>query len=338
MNKVSIHRVWIVTSKKIVSGAATSIFSSLEKNNLKNLTRFISGEKLADLIDEHYPAFWDDSLEPADVLREQNARLIRFCQDLLGALGGDQSEIKATINEVLHSYIPPKVSIPSDRTLTQLGAYRIELDSIPEPYTHDFQLSCGPIREAFAEAKQQLYYAMFDVDEILENYQEVIDETDPKEFVDVFEKKLSQEYPFSQQSFGRASDANTAIANLYYGLEEFMELQTGLKAVGRWEWAAALVASVAALEPDIKSFLQHLEKDEFKLYWPVSYDRSTPVLQLEYTKPDTSKLTFITKHTRDVVSLRKKSTRRVTTQDIKYKIQSEITEYLWKLARKTKNA
>ena len=231
---------------------------------------------------------------------------------------------------------PPKVTIPSDRALTRLDPYQVEIDSISEPYTHDFQLRRGSIRKAFAEVKQTLYYAMFDVDEILENYQEVIDEPDPKKFIDAFEKKLSEEYPFSHQSFGRASDANTAIANLYYGLEEFMELQTGLKAVGRWEWGTALIASVANLEPDIKSFLQHLEKDVFKLYWPVRCDRSTPVLRLEFMEPHTNDLTFITKHTRDIVSPVTNDARPVTTQDIKYKIQNEITEYLRKLAQKAK--
>ena len=106
MTKVSIDRVWIVTSKRILPGAESSVYSTLEKNNLNKLIRFISGEQLANLIDEKYPEFWDDSLEPADVLKEQKARLARFCQDLLSALGGDQSEIKATINEVLHSHIP----------------------------------------------------------------------------------------------------------------------------------------------------------------------------------------------------------------------------------------
>ena len=62
MTKVSINRVWIVTSKKILCGAETSIFSTLEKNNLGKLIRFISREKLAGLIDEKYPAFWDDPL------------------------------------------------------------------------------------------------------------------------------------------------------------------------------------------------------------------------------------------------------------------------------------
>ena len=47
---------------------------------------------------------------------------------------------------------------------------------------------------------------------------------------------------------------------------EFMELQTGLKAAGRWEWAIAVINSVSALEPDVESFLQHTEKEEFTLY------------------------------------------------------------------------
>ena len=178
---------------------------------------------------------------------------------------------------------------------------------------------------------------MFDVDEIMENYGEVIEETDPKEFIDAFEVKLSQEYPFSPRCYGRADDANQAIGNLYHGLTQFMKLQTGLKAAGRWEWATALVASVAALEPDIKSFLQHLETDEFTLYWQVHDVRSTPMLRLEYTKPKTKNLTFITKHTRNIVPLGKKSAQPVTAGDITGEVQREIAEYLWKLARQAKD-
>ncbi len=337
MTKVSINRVWIVTSKRIRQGAETSIFSTLEKNNLGKLIHFISGEKLAWLIDEKYPTFWDESLEPANVLREQKARLTRFCQDLLSALGGNEYDIKATLNEVLQSYSPPKVTIPSDRTLTRLTPYRVELDSISEPYAYDFQTrSCGSIREAFFAAKQKLYYAMFEVDEIMENYGEVIDETDPKKFVDAFQEKLGEEYPFFRLSYSRARDADQAIGYLSDGLTEFMELQTGLKAAGLWEWATALVASVSVLEPDIKSFLQHLEKDEFTLYWSVDDTRSTPLLRLEYIKPKTKKLTFITKHRRSIEFFGKKSARPVTDGDITREIQREIAEYLWGLVRKAK--
>ena len=266
MARVSMDRVWIVTSRRILPGAESSIFSTLEKSNLTILVRCISGTQLADLIDENYPAFWDDSLEPADVLREQKARLIRFCQDLLGALGGKQSEISATLNNVLHSYDPLRVTIPSDRTLTRLGPYQIELDAIPEQYSHEFRLSGGSIPEAFIKAKKELYYAMFDVDEIMENYEDLIDKSDPKEFVNSFDKKLRQEFPFFRNSFSRAGDASTAIYDLNYLLQDFMKLQAGLKAARRWEWATELVASVSGLEPDIESFLRHLEKDKFTLY------------------------------------------------------------------------
>ena len=333
MTRVSIDRVWIVTSKRIVPGAETSVFSSLEKNNLRKLIRFISGEQLAELLDEKYPAFWDESLEPATVFRDQNAQLVRFCQDLLGALGGEQSEIKATINAVLHSYNPPKVAIPSDRTLTRLSPYRVELDSIPEPYVYDFQLCCGSIREAFIEAKKKLYYAMFDLDEIMENYGEVIDETDPKEFVDAFQEKLSQDYPFYQHYYGRTGKADQAIAYLNDGLTEFMELQTGLKAARRWEWAIALVASVSMLETEVESLLQHVDKDEFTLYWPVDDKRSMPVLRLESTEPKTKNLIFITTHTRNIVTFGENSPRPVTVGDVTGEVQRKITQYLWKLAR-----
>lgn len=336
MTRVSIDRVWIVTSKRIVPGAETSVFSSLEKNNLRKLIRFVSREQLAELLDEKYPEFWDASLQPVDLFKDQNARLVRFCQDLLGALGGEETEIKATINAVLHSYNPPRVAIPSDRTLTRLSPYHVELDSVPEPYNYDFQLSCGSIREAFVEAKKKLYYAMFDVDEIMENYGEVIDETDPKEFVNAFQEKLSQDYPFYRSYYRRAGDADQAVGYLNDGLTEFMELQTGLKAAKRWEWAIALVASISRLEAEVESLLQHVDKEEFTLYWPLDDHQSTPVLRLESIEPKTQNLVFITTHTRNIVTFGEKSPRPLAVGDVTGEVQRKITQYLWKLARNAK--
>ena len=118
-----------------------------------------------------------------------------------------------------------------------------------------------------------------------------------------FEKSCAKTIRFFQPSGRRASDADRAIAYLDDGLCEFMELQTGLKAAGRWEWAIAVINSVSALEPDVESFLQHTEKEEFTLYWSVGDDRSTPVLRLEYTEPKTANVAFITKHTRSIVAI-----------------------------------
>ena len=196
--------------------------------------------------------------------------------------------------------------IPPDRTLTRLTPYTIELDSIPEPYAYDFKTSsCGSIRKALIEAKQNLYYAMFDVDEIIENYEQVIGETDPREFVKAFSEKLNEQYPFFHRGYGRAEEAMQAIQYLEDDLMEFTELQTRLTTAGRWEWAIALVASVSELHPDIKSFLQHQKEDEFTLYWPIDNACSTPALRLEYTEPKTPDITLITKHTRNVEPWRK---------------------------------
>ena len=83
MTRVSMDRVWVVTSQKIVSGAADSIFDQLAKNNLSKLVSFIGGETLLSLIDQHYPAYWDQSLEPVHVLTEQKHRLASFIRRLL---------------------------------------------------------------------------------------------------------------------------------------------------------------------------------------------------------------------------------------------------------------
>ena len=117
-----------------------------------------------------------------------------------------------------------------------------------------------------------------------------------------------------------------------------MELQTGLTAAGRWEWATALVASVSTLETEIKSFLKHLEKDEFTLYWPVADVGATPVLRLEHAKPETAAITFVTNHKRTIMPREKEDARIVTALDIASEIQGEITEYLWTLVRKAEGA
>ena len=338
MNRVSIDRVWIVTSKRVLPSASTSIFDSLEKSNLKKLICVISGEQLATLLDENYPAFWDESLEPVDLLRDRNARLTRFCQDLLSALGGTQSEITDTINAVFHSHTTPNVTIPPDRTLTRLSPYQVEFESIPEPYMHRFQLSCGSIREAFFEAKKKLYYATVDVEEFIESYEEVMEENNPKDFVETYKKKLCEDHPFFYDCFRQAQDADDAILHLDNGLTEFMELQTRLKRVGRWEWAIALIASVSVLAADIESLLQHAERDDFTLYWLVDDDnQSPPVLRLEYTRPSTTNHTFVTHHTRNIVPFGGKGARPATVSDITDEVRRKITEHLWKLARKDKD-
>jgi len=87
MSRVTMDRVWVVTTRRIVPGAEATVFGTLEKSNLSKLVSFVDGSQLVGLVDEHYPAYWDARAEPIDVLRDQRDRLLVFIRGMLAALG-----------------------------------------------------------------------------------------------------------------------------------------------------------------------------------------------------------------------------------------------------------
>ena len=337
MKRVMIDRVWVVTSGRIVSGAESSIFESLQKQNLDRLIKFVAGERLVTLLDEKYPSFWNENLEPVDVLREQNSRLVRFCRELLTALGGSEVSVEQTLTQLIHSHFPPTVRIPSVRTLTSLSSYAVELDSIPEIYAHDFDLSSSdPVRDTFFRAKRELYYAMFDVEEIVTKYEAVIRESDPERFLNAFDEKLSSEYPFSPRPFGRAADAVRTMQYLEEGLHEFKEFMKALKDNDLWDWAVSLVDSVSATESDLKSFLSHLEQDHFTLFWEIRGPDTSQFIQMSYHEPPTgSAVVLKTSHSRSIEQFEphglmggKTVLRQIGIRDITKAIQAEIRKHI----------
>jgi uncharacterized protein (DUF2164 family) len=177
-------RVWVVTSGRILSGAENSVYDHLSKRNLSKVVHFISGEHLVPLIDEHYPTYWHDSLEPVDVVREQKSRLVQFLRRLLVALGGSQPEVEVTINQLINSHFPPTVTIPPDKSLSRLSSYAVEIESIDSDYAHEFFTGeCGSVQKGFFKAKEAIYYAMFDVDNSVYEYEKVIKTTNPEDLI-----------------------------------------------------------------------------------------------------------------------------------------------------------
>jgi hypothetical protein len=71
MQTATMDEVWVVTSGRIVTGAADTVTGRLEKSNLAKLVRLVSGEQLVHLLDEHYPAYWELDGETLDRVREQ---------------------------------------------------------------------------------------------------------------------------------------------------------------------------------------------------------------------------------------------------------------------------
>jgi hypothetical protein len=334
MTRITMDRVWVVTSRRIVPGAADSVFSHLEKRNLSKLVRFISGENLVQLIDQHYMAYWDESLEPIEILKEQKNRLANFSRNLLLSMGASSSDVESTLMQVIQSSFPPAVSPSSDKSLSRVSPYRVELDSIDSLYSHDFHShECGPIREMFFKAKQNIYYSMFDVDEIVEHYEQAIKKTDPRELVKSFWDHLAKEYPF-WNSFGRASDAIRDIEYLEEGLKDIDRLRQKLAKVGKLDWATSLVDSVKEQEADIKKFLAGVDKATFRLGWRIETHDGLGKLVLAYEGGERdSDASFSTEHKRERETFGRyeKGTRAITVKDITDEVHYRIREYLDKM-------
>jgi len=331
MAKISMDSVWVVTSGRIIPGAQSSIFSTLEKRNLSKLVTFIPCERLVSLIDQHFPSYWDDSLEPADCLREQKNRLSIFLRKVLLAFGAEQTDVDSTISKVTHSSLPPAVLPSPDRSLTRIDAYRVEVDSISSKFAHDFfSDQCGFIKTAHFLAKKALYYAMFEIDEIIDHYEEVISKNDPREFVDLFEKKLSEDYPFWRANHGSAGDAVEKIVYLEDGLNDIEDLIDRLEKAGKLEWATTLVDSVKDTGREIELFLEDVDKEEFELVWQINDHVDSASVSLIHGKSLASPHFFKTVHKKNIEDFHKgkSKTRRITVQEILVSVHLKIREHL----------
>lgn len=336
MTRITMDRVWVVTSRRIVPGAAESVAHDLKKRNLSKLVRFISGEQLAQLIDQHYPAYWDASLESIEVMKEQTDRLISFCRRLLLSLGANPVDVESTITQLIHSALPPTVISAPDKILSRLTSYQVEVDSIALPYSHDFYSNqCGLIRDTYFKAKKDIFHAMFGVDEIMSDYEEVITKTDPRELVEAFQHGLGQQYPFWKASWGEASDAVNDIEALEAGLKDVDLLHKRLESIDKRHWATSLVDSVRSLEDKITAYLDGVEKESFFLYWRIETHDGLGRLLLDYERSqEDSDTYFSTEHKREVErhnSRRQTTTTTITVKEIIDEVQYKIRQHLDKL-------
>jgi hypothetical protein len=270
MSRVTMHRVWVITSRRVVPGASDAVFEHLRKQNLDKLVRVISGEQLVALVDKHFPEYWDASAEPADRLRERAMRLEQFTRRLLEALGADADDLRQTLHAVAGASDLPEIRVNAGRTLSRLSPYSVEIDIMTGDLAKDFYSnSCGSLPEAFTEAKRLVYYAMFEVDEIMDKYERVIRQSDPRAFVDAFDEGLRNERPFWNAFGGSPREAVDAVDALSEGIQEVDRLRERLASAGKEEWAMALIASVQSFEHEIHAELQHIDKDPFELRWRV---------------------------------------------------------------------
>lgn len=268
MNRVTMDQVWIITTGEIVTGAADSIFSSLEKRNLSKLIRIISGENLVTLIDEYFSSYWEMANETKEYIASQRDRIMKFCEHLLYKLEADKEQINTIREQLLKKEVFPKIECRKNGYLTYISDYSIVYDEICDKYQHGFfSNQCGYIKEAFFNARKKLEFCGFRIEEIIDNFGKVLEKTDPWMFIREFELKLEDDYPFNRNSAG--NEAESAITYLLDGLRDIDNKMKKIQDVGKYEWAILLIDSVDNVTDEIEKYISTTEYEEFSLHWKI---------------------------------------------------------------------
>lgn len=335
MNKITMDQVWVVTTGRIVTGAAESILDKLQKTNLAKLVRFISGENLVHLINEHYNSYWGTDTDSKEYIAAQRDRAIKLCCNLLKTFGAGDDELNTITTQILNCDHIPGIIMHANRFITSVGSYSIHFDEICEKYNHNFYSgSCGLIKDEFINVRKSLHRAISSVEDVLINYEYVIGQTDPENFIRAFYDTLMDEYPFRIGGDEYSHDVQMRIQSLDQSLREIENFLDLLEEKNRKTWALTLIDSVEALKDDIKRYIDTLEKDEFELYWQIVSYNSVDIVKLVYEDnyDKNTKYNFITKHVREVyvpqVEYWKPKYRLISERDIIAEVEHELHKYI----------
>ena len=328
--RITMDRVFVVTSRRITNGAQETVFGRLEKSNLSKMVNFVSGAQLAALLDEHFPAYWDATAEPIEVLREHRERLLQFARTLLVSLGANLSSIDATLNEVMVSSVPVRIAAPPDRSISHLSPYGVEIDKIAPEHAHSFcpRYSSRSIQDTFYEAKRYLMFSITEVEEMIERYEKVVAIEDPTEFVKQFDVQLERRYSFSRLPFEWVSNAVKSIGQLEEGLNDVEPLRQRLQQIGKLEWAASVVDSLPELAPEIEVFLHEVDQELFTLKWHIETGNETGKVRLVYEQDALQQEgSFTTKHSHLIRSFVGDESRTITPEDVLDAVRLWVREY-----------
>lgn len=334
MNEITMDQVWIVTTGKIVPGAADSIAEYLRKSNLAKLVRFVSGEQLVDLLNQHYPAFWNREIESIEAIREQRDRVVAFLKKLLISLQANPDEVRAIAENLLDSQYPPAIRYNESITLSGLSPYSIELVDMPDIYRHAiYSDECGIIHDQFRAARKELASAMREIEEVSFKYDEVVKQNDPARFVEAFKDELADEYPFWKATTGTVRDAIKAIQSLEQGLRDVEALLEILRSKGKLEWALQLFDSVMQHEAEVERFIPTVQTDQFSLHWPVTLVGGKETVTLSFAPQEAVQETvFVTTHKRMVSAglnwNRERSERLVKAREVLDAVLWEVRKYI----------
>ena len=158
MSRLTMDEVWIVTTGRVIPGAADSVFGKLEKTNLAKLTRIVSGEHLVELLDEHFPTYWNSAAESSEQVRAQRDRILAFLRNVLRKLGIASNQEAELLNTLLHSaWLPSVWTLADDAgSIVRASSYALTLAASSSRYPKGIaSFECGDLaRELRSEERR----------------------------------------------------------------------------------------------------------------------------------------------------------------------------------------
>jgi hypothetical protein len=300
MRSVTMDEVWVVTSGRVIPGAADTVMGKLSKTNLDKRLRIIWGERLVDRIDEHYPTYWNGDPESLDNLRGERDRLVQFLRNLLRKMGTDDSNISAVLSELANSpYWMPKVEVLNNGqwVVRRANAYAVEIAEAGEHYTRGlYSDHCGEITKALRKAQKAVEDHFFSVEELVDSIAKAVTTNDPWEFVTIYESHIEEHWSHFHY-FG--SDQLRYIEYLIDGLNDVDEFLERLNSRGLRKDTLQLALSVQLLAPQIAEYLKHVDSDSFRLFWTIVRKPDNCHVSFSYdSQPSESTEYFSTSHNR----------------------------------------
>ncbi len=280
MRQVFINEVWVMTTGKIVSGAQESVINTLRKNNLDKQIRIIGDDRLIYLIDRHFSTYWNSNSETKESVIIQRDRLISFIESLLTVNNIDKSTIESVKSSILYSDFNPRITKNIEGLhISRVSPYSIELGKIDLEFD-DFIVSktYGITSRIFQEAKKQLSYSFFDIEEVIDNANKISKLTNPWEFVVETQSYLAREDPF-HRPYGDASKFMDNISYLEEGLTELKYFKAFLKYINKLDWAKELAKSIPDLLEGIENILDNNKEDEIIIDYKINHENSKVVIE-----------------------------------------------------------
>ncbi|NQX42322.1 hypothetical protein SAMN05421820_11142 [Pedobacter steynii] len=282
MRQLFINEVWVMTTGKIVSGAQDSVIHTLRKSNLDKQIRIIGDDRLIELIDRHFSTYWNSSSETKESVIIQRDRLLSFLEELLSSNQVDKATIESIKSSILYSSYNPRISSNIEGlNISFVSSYSVELAKI-DPDFDDYIVSksYGITSRIFQEAKKNLRYSFFDIEDTIDRADKISKLTDPWEFVVEADSYLLNEYPF-HRAFGRAtSDFVNNISYMEEGLRELKYFKSFLKHKDKLDWVKNLSKSIVNLLPEIENIISNSKEDELVINYIINQKEN--IIQIEY--------------------------------------------------------